>query len=82
MSVGVLVPDGNVSIIVVVSTMLMEDEVGVNAGLDVVGSIRTVGESPLEIGLVTVGVLIPDGNWGVITGNSSLQVGNSVWAEG
>ena len=75
-SVGVLVPDGNVSVVVAVGTMLMEDEVWINAGLDEEVSSRGVSDGPSKVGLVSVGVLVPAGNWGVITSNSSLQVGN------
>jgi len=78
-AVGILVPNRDSTIVFMVRTKLVEDEVGVNSRLDVVGTIRSMGESPLEIGLVSMGVLVPTCDWGIIVSNSSLQMSN--WAK-
>jgi len=78
-AVGVLVPNRDSTIVIMVRTKLVEDEVGVNSRLDVVVSIRSLADGPLEIGLVSMGVLVPTCDWGIIVSDSTLQMSN--WAK-
>jgi len=81
-SMSVLVPGRNTSTIVVVSTKLMEDKVGVSCTLNIVGSIGSTRNGPLEVCLVSMSASVPNGDLSIIFTNSTMEMGNSVWVKG
>jgi len=77
-SMSISVPNRDTTTIVVVSTELMENKVRVSNASNVVGSIRSMLNGPLKVGLVSMGVSVPDGNVSIIFSDSTFKVSNSV----
>jgi len=69
---SVLVPNRNSSSVVMVRTMLMEDEVRINSTSNVIGSIRSRNDGPLHVGLMSMSVLVPDGDLSIIVGVTTM----------
>jgi len=79
---SVLVPDRDTTTIVVVSTKLMEDKVGVSRTVNMVGSVGSPRNGPLEVCLVSMSASVPNSDMSIIFTNAIFEMGNSVWVKG
>jgi len=81
-SMSVLVPSRDTSTIVMGSTKLMEDKVGVSHAGNMISSIWSSVDSPLKIGLVSMSASVPNSDVSIIFTNSTVKMCNSIWVEG
>jgi len=78
MSMSILVPEGNLTCIIAVGSQLVDDKVGINSRVNEVVPIGSLGNSPSEIGLMTMSVTVPDAEFGVVMGGSTKDMSNCV----
>jgi len=76
-----LVPEGDRRIVFVGCSLLMHDEVGINAALKEVVTTSSIRKFPFEVILVTMSVLAPNGDLSFIVSSASKDVCNSVVGE-
>jgi len=76
------VPESDGSSVVRVGSELVNYKVGVNCGLDPITTIWSTGQSPLQVILVSMSILAPNGKLSFIVSSSTKDVGNSVRCEG
>jgi len=75
-SMGISVPQGNFTTVVVVRAMLVHHEAWVDGRLNEKGSIGSRSKSPLQIALVSVGVSIPTTHFSTIKGLPTMNMSN------
>jgi len=75
---GILIPEGNLTSVITVGSQLVDDKVGINSRVNEVVTIGCLGNSPSEIGLMAMSVSVPDAEFGVVMGGTTMHMSNSV----
>jgi len=75
-SMCVLVPERDFSTIVAVGTELVQYEVRIDGRTQVVIAIVSGSEGPLQVGLMTMSVLVPTRNFGIVMSGSTKDMSN------